>query len=78
MAVLSAIEGLEVATPLFEPFILPITIAILVGIFSIQRRGTAGIGKVFGPVTLVWFSTLAVLGISWIVRAPEVPAIASP
>src|SRR5688572_26143086 len=69
ISVLSAVEGLQVATPLFEPYIIPITIAILIGIFSVQSRGTAGIGKVFGSVTLLCFATLAALGILWIVRA---------
>ncbi|MET0399051.1 MAG: potassium transporter Kup [Longimicrobiaceae bacterium] len=78
ISVLSAVEGLKVATPLFEPYIIPITIAILVGIFAVQSRGTAGIGKVFGPVTLVWFAALAALGISWILREPRVLLSVSP
>ncbi|MDP9347679.1 MAG: potassium transporter Kup [Gemmatimonadota bacterium] len=72
VTVLSAIEGLEVATPLFEPYIIPITTVILVALFAVQSRGTAGIGKVFGPFTLVWFITLALLGLRWIVREPGV------
>lgn len=72
ITVLSAVEGLGVATHVFDPFIIPITIAILVGVFSVQRRGTARVGRIFGPVTLVWFATLAALGISWIVRSPSV------
>jgi KUP system potassium uptake protein len=72
ISVLSAVEGLEVATPLFEPYIIPITIVILVGLFAVQSRGTAGIGKVFGPVTLVWFLTLGLLGLAQIVRHPGV------
>lgn len=72
ISVLSAVEGLEVATPFFEPYILPITIVILVALFAVQSRGTAGIGKVFGPVTLVWFLTLAALGVYHIVREPSV------
>ncbi len=59
ISVLSAVEGLEVATPLFSRYVVPITIVILVGLFLIQRRGTAGIGAVFGPVMLLWFVTLA-------------------
>ena len=78
ISVLSAIEGLEVATPLFEPYIIPITIAILVALFAVQSRGTAGIGKVFGPVTLIWFLTLAALGISQVVRHPQVFAALNP
>lgn len=72
ITVLSAVEGLGVATHVFDPFIIPITIFILVAIFSVQKHGTAGVGKIFGPITLVWFLTLAALGLSWIVRAPEV------
>ncbi|HEX5726952.1 MAG TPA: potassium transporter Kup [Longimicrobiaceae bacterium] len=72
ISVLGALEGLEVATPLFEPYILPLAIGILTALFLMQRRGTAGVGKIFGPVTLVWFAMLAVLGIGWIVREPGV------
>jgi KUP system potassium uptake protein len=72
ISVLGAVEGLEVATPLFQPYIVPITITILVALFAVQSRGTAGIGKVFGPITLVWFLTLSVLGVAWIVREPSV------
>jgi KUP system potassium uptake protein len=78
ISVLSAVEGLEVATPLFEPYILPITITILVVLFVSQHHGTAVVGKVFGPVTLLWFLTLAVLGVSHIVREPQVLAAANP
>lgn len=78
ISVLSAVEGLSVATPVFDPVIIPLTIAILVGLFWFQHRGTAGIGAVFGPVTLVWFGVLTVLGISQIVRAPEVLAALNP
>ena len=63
ISVLSAVEGLEVAAPRLELFVLPITIAILVGLFVIQKRGTASVGAVFGPITLIWFFTLALLGI---------------
>ena len=72
ISVLSAVEGLEVATPFFEPYIIPITIGILVALFAVQSYGTAGIGKVFGSVTLVWFTTLGVLGLAQIVQAPGV------
>ena len=78
ISVLSAVEGLEVATPFFEPFILPITIGILAVLFVAQRFGTSGIGKVFGPVTVMWFITLAVLGIVQIVQQPSVLAAANP
>ena len=78
ISVLSAVEGLEVATPFFEPYILPITIGILAVLFLAQRFGTGGIGKVFGPVTVLWFATLAVLGIVQIVQQPSVLAAANP
>ena len=78
ISVLSAVEGLKVATPIFEPYILPLTAAILVGLFLFQRRGTGGVGRVFGPVTALWFLTLAVLGIDQIVREPAVLAAVSP
>jgi KUP system potassium uptake protein len=72
ISVLSAVEGLENVTPRFAPFVVPLTIAILVALFLVQRRGTAGIGRVFGPVMVLWFVTLVVLGIPHIVREPRV------
>jgi KUP system potassium uptake protein len=78
ISVLSAVEGLGVATPMFEPFIIPLTILILFGLFFFQHRGTAGIGAVFGPLTLIWFLTLAVLGIINLVKAPGVLVALNP
>jgi KUP system potassium uptake protein len=78
ISVLSAVEGLEVATPLLEPYIIPITITILILLFLQQRHGTAGIGRVFGPITLLWFATLVALGIPHIVRQPAVLGAISP
>ena len=78
ISVLSAVEGLEVATPAFTKFVVPITIVILVGLFLIQRRGTGRIGSVFGPIMLIWFGTLAIMGISGIVRDPSVLAAVNP
>ena len=72
ISVLSAVEGLSIATPAFEKFVLPITIGVLTGLFFIQRRGTGSIGKLFGPITLLWFSALAVLGTISIVQNPVV------
>ncbi|MDT8437254.1 MAG: potassium transporter Kup [Gemmatimonadota bacterium] len=72
ISVLSAIEGLEVATPFFRPYVVPITVAILLGLFSLQRRGTASVGSLFGPVMLVWFTTLGVLGASHVIHNPSV------
>jgi KUP system potassium uptake protein len=78
ISVLSAVEGLEVATPFFGPYVVPITVAILIGLFSIQSSGTARVGRVFGPVTLLWFLVMALLGLSWIVREPAVLGAFSP
>jgi KUP system potassium uptake protein len=72
ISVLSAVEGLHVAAPDAQIPILPITVAVLVGLFVIQRHGTGSVGKVFGPVMLGWFVILALLGVRWIVREPEV------
>jgi len=78
ISVLSAVEGLNVATPFFTPYIIPITIIILVLLFMLQRRGTTGIGQVFGPIMLLWFATIAVLGIRGIVMDPSVLAAINP
>jgi KUP system potassium uptake protein len=78
ISVLGAIEGLEVATPFFTPFVVPITIAILVLLFLFQRRGTAGVGMVFGPVIMIWFFTLAVLGLLNIMHHPAVLGAINP
>jgi KUP system potassium uptake protein len=72
ISVLGAIEGLEVATPLFQPYVVPVTVVILVGLFLIQKYGTHRVGGLFGPVMVMWFVTLAALGIVWIVRYPAV------
>ena len=72
ISVLSAVEGLSVATPFFDPYIIPIVIVILVALFAVQRKGTAGVGKVFGPVMVAWFSVLAAMGAWWVVREPSV------
>lgn len=72
ISILSAIEGLKVATPIFEPYIIPITIGIILALFYFQKHGTGGLGKVFGPITTVWFLTLAALGINQILGSPEV------
>jgi KUP system potassium uptake protein len=72
ISVLSAVEGLKVATPFFEPYVVPITIGILVGLFAMQKHGTAGVGRIFGPVTAIWFVTIAALGVGHIIRYPSV------
>ena len=78
ISVLSAVEGLELITPTFKPYILPITLAIVVGLFVIQRRGTASVGALFGPVMVLWFAVLALLGGINIVQHPEVLAAVNP
>ncbi|WP_353155177.1 potassium transporter Kup [Herminiimonas fonticola] len=72
ISVLSAVEGLSVATSAFDPYVVPLTVAVLVGLYSLQARGTAGIGKWFGPIMLIWFVTLAVMGIVNIIDAPQI------
>jgi KUP system potassium uptake protein len=74
ISVLSAIEGLTVASPQLEPAVVPLTCGILVGLFAVQRLGTGGIGKVFGPIMAVWFTTLAGLGLYHISQRPEILA----
>ena len=78
ISVLSAVEGLEVVSPHFKSYVIPITLVVLFCLFAVQKRGTAGIGKFFGPITLAWFLVLAVLGISQIVTHPEILAAVSP
>jgi KUP system potassium uptake protein len=72
ISVLGAVEGLEVVTPLFRPYVVPITVVILVALFSIQKFGTHRVGGLFGPIVIIWFVTIAALGVMWIVRAPAV------
>jgi KUP system potassium uptake protein len=78
ISVLSAVEGLKIATPLLEPFILPITAAIVIGLFAVQHRGTASVGALFGPIVCIWFVVLAILGLIQIVREPDVLLALSP
>ncbi len=72
ISVLSAVEGLKVATPLFEPYVVPISLVLLAGLFLVQSRGTAAVGRLFGPVMLVWFAVLAVLGIWGMAQQPRI------
>jgi KUP system potassium uptake protein len=72
ISVLSAVEGLNVATPLFEPYVIPATIVLLIALFLVQRHGTAGVGAFFGPVMIVWFVAIALFGIAQIVREPKI------
>ena len=78
ISVLSAVEGITVATPFLSHVVLPATIVILVGLFLFQSHGTARVGKIFGPVMLLWFGALALLGIAQIVRHPSVLVAVSP
>lgn len=78
ISVLSAVEGLEIATPFFKPYVIPLTILVLIVLFFFQRRGTAGVGAVFGPIMLVWFSTLALMGIRGILWQPSVLLAVNP
>jgi KUP system potassium uptake protein len=78
ITVLGAMEGLNVAAPGLQNYIVPATVAILIALFSVQRLGTGKVGTAFGPVTLVWFLALAVLGVSWIIRTPQVMAAFNP
>ncbi len=78
ISVLSAVEGLEIAAPRLESVVIPLTIVILIGLFAVQRKGTAGIGAVFGPITIVWFLSLFGFGAMQLVRHPSVLAAMSP
>jgi len=78
ISVLSAVEGLEVVSPNFKKAVIPLTLFILLCLFAVQKRGTAGIGKFFGPITLVWFLTIAVLGVYHIASNPAILWAISP
>ncbi len=78
ISVLSAVEGLEVAEPGLHAFVLPITLLVLTGLFAVQRFGTGGIGKFFGPITLVWFFVLIALGIPHVLANPAVLVALNP
>jgi KUP system potassium uptake protein len=78
ISVLSAIEGLEVATPAFQPYVVPLTVVVLVALYLVQHHGTAGIGKWFGPVVLVWFTALGAMGIVNIVEHPAILGALNP
>jgi KUP system potassium uptake protein len=78
ISVLSAVEGLEVVSPNFKKAVIPLTLVILLALFSVQKRGTGGIGKFFGPITLVWFASIAVLGVYHIASNPSILWAISP
>lgn len=78
ISVLGAVEGLEVISPAFSHYVVPLTLVILFVLFVVQKHGTEGVGKFFGPITLVWFATLAVLGVAHIATNPEILWAISP
>jgi KUP system potassium uptake protein len=78
ISVLGAMEGLEVISPTFKQYVVPLTLVILFCLFLVQKKGTAGIGKFFGPITLVWFAALAVLGVMHIATNPQILWAISP
>jgi len=78
ISVLSAVEGLEVATPALQPYVVPLTIVILVGLYAVQSHGTAGIGRWFGPIMLLWFVVLAAMGIVNIAHHPAILVAVNP
>lgn len=78
ITVLGAMEGLEVATPSFTPYIVPLSVAVLIGLFAVQRFGTGGVGAIFGPITLIWFVAIGVLGARGILMEPSVITALNP
>ncbi|MDP9316829.1 MAG: potassium transporter Kup [Chloroflexota bacterium] len=78
ISVLSAVEGLKIATPVLESYVIPLTVGIIVGLFLIQSGGTARIGRFFGPIMILWFGVLAILGITNIMQNPVVFAAINP
>jgi KUP system potassium uptake protein len=78
ISVLSAVEGMEVATPALKAYVVPISVAVLVGLFMVQRHGTGTVGKMFGPVIVVWFIVLAVTGVTQIAKQPAILAGLNP
>ena len=78
ISVLSAVEGLEVVTPVLKPYVLPISIAVLIGLFAVQRFGTGLVGKLFGPVIILWFGVLTLTGVVEIIQQPAILAALNP
>ena len=72
ITVLGAVEGLKVATPLFDPYVVPVAVVILIGVFAIQRHGTHRVGRLFGPIMVAWFVVIGALGVVWLTRHPVV------
>src|SRR5258706_256996 len=78
MTVLSAVEGLEIGTRVLKPFVVPISVGVLLALFALQARGTAAVGKLFGPVTMAWFIAIGAAGIYGIAQAPRILAALNP
>ena len=78
ISVLSAVEGLEVGTAAFKPYVVPIALGVVIGLFALQRQGTSVIGALFGPITILWFLAIAALGLAAIVQRPEVLGALNP
>lgn len=78
ISVLSAVEGLKIATPFFEPYIIPLTLIILIALFAVQYKGTSNVGKIFGPITLLYFFSIGTLGFASIIEYPEVIGAINP
>src|SRR5205085_1397809 len=78
ISVLSAVEGLEIGTSAFKPYVVPIACVVLVALFALQARGTAVVGKLFGPVTLLWFFAIGAAGVYGIVQYPGILAALNP
>ncbi|MFM2130151.1 MAG: potassium transport protein Kup, partial [Pseudomonadota bacterium] len=78
ISVLSAIEGLEIATPVFQPYVVPVALSVIVALFLVQSRGTGSVGRLFGPIMAIWFTVLGLLGLWMIARNPHVLAAINP
>ncbi len=78
LSVLSAVEGLKIATPAFDPYVVPLTVVILIALFAVQSRGTAQIAALFGPVTLIWFFAIGIAGVQQVAANPAVLAALNP
>jgi KUP system potassium uptake protein len=78
ISVLSAVEGLEVVTPVLKPYVLPVSVTVLISLFAMQRYGTGAVGKLFGPVIVLWFSVLAFTGVLQIMQQPAILAALNP
>jgi KUP system potassium uptake protein len=78
ISVLSAVEGLEVVTPVLKPYVLPVSIAVLISLFAMQRYGTGTVGKLFGPIIVLWFGVLAFTGMLQIIQQPAILAALNP